>query len=215
MSTRQVRTFLRRIKRRKFGELLLSQGLITQEQLEEALEIQRNEGGLLGEIMVHKGFITENEVVRLLSTQYGLPVLRLNCYQIDEGLVNRFDKELIYVNLLMPLSKVGDLVLVAVSDLPDDALVEQLEKVGGGEVVFYVASPTDILNHLREIAPISDDEAEKFASLRRRRFMTEEAAAAEETSSSSDGLLGELDKAWESIFDEAEKNLKQEGLGGS
>ena len=225
------RTFLRRIKRRKFGELLLSQGSITPEQLEEALSLQHRDGGLLGEIMVSQGFITENEVVRSLSTQYGLPVLRVNDYEVDKDLVLRFPPELLYVNLILPLCEIGDLLLATVADLPDPEVIGALESMDNLEVVFYVSSNTDIGDALKRFVPVKDDQLQSFLSARRRKGIpltaqqkkpsapkafdgSKPAGAAssiqEEVAGSK--VFSEIDNAWESIFDEAEQNLRQEGL---
>lgn len=214
---RQTHTFLRRIKRRKFGELLLSQGTITPEQLEEALTLQRRDGGLLGEIMVHRGFISENEVVRSLSTQYGLPVLRISDYEVDKDVVARFPAKLLYVNLILPLSEIADLILVTVADLPEEPVIEEIEKESGREVVFFVSSTTDIGAALARYAPLSEEEMEGYVSLRRRRGNKDTSAAANDGETGGAaveerGLFSELDNAWENIFDEAEQNLKKEGF---
>jgi len=216
MPTRQTRTFLRRIKRRKFGELLLGQGTITQEQLDEALSLQKKEGGLLGEIMIQKGFISENEVARSLSTQYGLPVLRTREYEVDKEVLDRFSPQFLYVNMLLPLGRIADLLLVVVCDLPPDSVIRELEEISKCEVVFYVSSVTDISDALNRYVPMSDDELEEFASLRRKRSQTESTAPASDKGSeepvlTGDGVFAELDNAWENIFDEAEQNLKKGG----
>ncbi len=51
------------------GEILLEKGEITQEQLEKALEVQKNEGGLIGIILVNQGSITEQVLVKYLALQ--------------------------------------------------------------------------------------------------------------------------------------------------
>ena len=208
--SKKKRTFLCRIKRRKFGELLLSQGSITPEQLEEALELQQRDGGLLGEIMVLKGFISKNEIVRSLSMQYGLPVLRLRNYHVDKDLVARFKPELLYVNLVLPLSKIGDLLLVTAADLPDDSTIAALEEEGPFEVVFYVSSTTDISEALAKYVPVSEDLADEFVSRRRHKGVLPAERVEEEPEEQP--VFGELDNSWESIFDQAEQNVKQGGV---
>lgn len=228
--TKSSRTFLRRIKRKKFGELLLSQGSITPEQLEESLQLQGRDGGLLGEIMVHRGFITENEVVRSLSTQYGLPVLRVNDYEIDKDISSRFTPEILYVNLMLPLSELSDLLLVTVADLPESEIIDTLEEIARQEIVFYLSSATEIADALTRLVVVSDDEREQYVSLRRRRGGQNRAklpdarpAASEKpaplpaerknpSGGQGESVFTEIDNAWESIFDEAEQNIRREGL---
>jgi hypothetical protein len=222
--SKQSRTFFRRVRRRKFGELLLSQGVISSEQLNEALELQRRDGGLLGEIMVHKGFISENEIVRSLSTQYGMPVLRVADFDVDKDLVGAFSPRLLYVSLVLPLCSMADVLLVTVADLPDDGSVKKLEEAAEREIVYYLSSSSDILAALARFAPVSDDDLQRFTSLRRRRCGVARPSRAEssesEESADADGgdaqeqqtIFSEIDNAWESIFDEAESNIKREGL---
>ena len=51
------------------GEMLLENGEITRQQLDEALEIQKKEGGLLGIILVNLGYIGEQSLVKYLAVQ--------------------------------------------------------------------------------------------------------------------------------------------------
>jgi hypothetical protein len=166
---RRERVFLRRTKRQKFGELLLTNGSISPEQLEEALQAQQQGGGLLGDILLEKGFITETEIVRALSTQYGLPVLRGKDYEINKDVIERYPVDFLYSNLLLPFDKIGDLILVLVCDLPGDEAIAVLEK-DEFEVVFYVSSQNDIQAALAQYVPVTDEERRQYLSMRRKRF---------------------------------------------
>ncbi len=163
---RREHVFLRRSKRQKFGELLLTNGNITPEQLSDALKVQGEGGGLLGDILLEKGFITETEIVRVLSTQYGLPVLRSKDYEVDKNLVAGFSAEFLYRNILMPFDRIADLVLVLVCDLPGDEVIAMIEK-NSMSVVFYVSSQSDIQSALMRYKPVSDEERRLYLSLRR------------------------------------------------
>jgi type IV pilus assembly protein PilB len=61
----------------KLGELLVRANLITPEQLKEALELQKKEGGRIGSKLVKLGFVTEDNIVSFLSKQYGVPAINL------------------------------------------------------------------------------------------------------------------------------------------
>ncbi len=161
--------FLRRTKRQKFGELLLTNGNISPEQLEEALQLQQQGGGLLGDILVEKGFISETEIVRALSAQYGLPVLRSKDYEVNKEVLKRYPVEFLYSNLVLPFDKIGDLILVLVCDLPTEETIAVLEKEQF-EVVFYVSSVSDVQAGLMQYAPVSDEERRQHMTLRRKRF---------------------------------------------
>jgi len=163
---RKERVFLRRSKRQKFGELLLTNGSITPEQLNDTLKLQEEAGGLLGDILLEKGYITETEIVRVLSTQYGLPVLRSKDYEVDKNLLAGFSAEFLYRNILVPFDRIGDLILVLVCDLPSDDVISTIEK-DNHVVVFYVSSQSDIQSALMRYKPVSDEERRLYLSLRR------------------------------------------------
>ena len=61
----------------KLGEMLLKAGLISQAQLQEALEAQKKNGGKLGFNLVKMGFVKEDDITQLLSDQYGVPSINL------------------------------------------------------------------------------------------------------------------------------------------
>ena len=68
----------------KLGELLLKAQLITQQQLDKALDEQRTTGGKLGEILQRLGYVTEDDIIECLSHQFGVPSINLRHFEIDE-----------------------------------------------------------------------------------------------------------------------------------
>lgn len=61
-------------KRKKIGEMLIAEGLLTQEQLETALEEQRRHGGRIGAILKSLGFVTEEGIIKTLGRQTGFRI---------------------------------------------------------------------------------------------------------------------------------------------
>ncbi|MEI7529817.1 MAG: MSHA biogenesis protein MshE, partial [Elusimicrobiota bacterium] len=62
---------------RRLGEMLVSSGLITAAQLNEALELQRSSGGKLGQLLIHKKFMEERRLLEFLSKQFGIEFIDL------------------------------------------------------------------------------------------------------------------------------------------
>jgi len=77
----------------KLGEMLLKAGMITQPQLQEALEAQKKGGGKLGFNLVKLGFVKEDDITQLLSDQYGVPSINLRHFEIDESVINLIPSE--------------------------------------------------------------------------------------------------------------------------
>ncbi|RKY26780.1 MAG: type II secretion system protein GspE, partial [Candidatus Omnitrophota bacterium] len=75
-----MRYFKKRIDK-PLGELLIEKGLINRTQLQEALKVQKERGGLIGEVMVSLGFAKEEDIAHVLSLQYGFPYLPLEHYE--------------------------------------------------------------------------------------------------------------------------------------
>src|SRR5210317_800204 len=81
---------MQKIRRRKFGEILVAEGLVTRDILQDALRRQHGSGLTLGEILLHDGVITEGDIVRCLSSQYQLPFIRTVNYDYETSLLNTF-----------------------------------------------------------------------------------------------------------------------------
>ena len=78
----------------KLGEMLLKAGLISQKQLEEALEAQRENGEKLGFNLIRLGYVKEDDITQLLSEQYGVPSINLRHFEIDEAVINLIPSEM-------------------------------------------------------------------------------------------------------------------------
>ncbi len=71
----------------KLGELLVKENLITPQQLQEALQYQKQNGGKLGYNLVKLGFVKDEEITQLLSRQYGVPSINLARFEIDPSVI--------------------------------------------------------------------------------------------------------------------------------
>ena len=74
----------------RIGELLLKEKLITPEQLQQALNHQKANGGKLGYNLVKMGFVKDEEITALLSKQYGVPSINLAQFEIDPASSSSF-----------------------------------------------------------------------------------------------------------------------------
>jgi len=72
----------------KLGEMLVSAGIVTQQQIEEALVLQKQTGQKLGNILVNLGYITEDVLLSFLARQQGLEFVYLSEMEIDESVIN-------------------------------------------------------------------------------------------------------------------------------
>lgn len=105
------------------GQLLLEEGLISQEQLDAALTMQAAEGGFLGRILVRQGFVSQEAVASALVKQCKIPHLSLLDYNIGPDVLQLIPAEVCRQHHVLPIDKLGRILTVAMVDPLDlDAL---------------------------------------------------------------------------------------------
>lgn len=116
---------------KRLGDLLVSSGLITVEQLKEALEEQKKTRQKLGDIFIQKGFITEQQLIEVLEFQLGIPHINLFRLPIDPAIVRLIPEALARKYQAIPVRKEGNKLLVAMVDPLDYYCIEDLRMVTG------------------------------------------------------------------------------------
>ena len=90
----------------KLGEMLVKAGMISAEQLEEALESQKGNGEKLGFNLIKLGHVCEDDITQLLSEQFGVPSINLRHFEIDETVINLIPSEVAQKYLILPVNLV-------------------------------------------------------------------------------------------------------------
>ncbi len=104
----------------KLGEMLVKAQLITDAQLEDAIRIQRREGGKLGSIVVRQGFCADQDIVSFLGMQYGVPAADLDQWPpIEPAVIALVPGELATKHKVLPLQRSGNVLTLAMSDPTD------------------------------------------------------------------------------------------------
>lgn len=138
----------------KLGELLVREGLINNAQLENAISIQRQDGGRLGEILVKMGLVKEEQLVVALGKQLGIPYFSFGTGMlkpaVDQGLEKLIPHSFAMKNLILPLSRTLRSLTVAMADPLDLILIDNLKKLTGCDINQVVATKSDILKAIDE-----------------------------------------------------------------
>jgi type IV pilus assembly protein PilB len=100
----------------RIGELLLKEKRISPEQLQEALNYQRQQGGKLGYNLIKLGFVKDDEITALLSKQYGVPSISLQKFEIDPAVIKLVPAETAQRYQIIPLSRAGATLTIAMTD---------------------------------------------------------------------------------------------------
>ena len=104
----------------KLGDMLVKAQLITDSQLEEALKVQRRDGGKLGGIVVRLGFCSDQDIVSFLGMQYGVPAADLDQWPaIEAPVIALVPAELATKHKVLPLQRSGNVLTLAMSDPTD------------------------------------------------------------------------------------------------
>lgn len=140
----------RRVIKKQLGELLIERGVINRKQLDEALGVQKEKGGLIGQVLVDLKYATEEAIAQALTAQYGFPYLPLNSYEIDRDVVKIVPKNVAFQFCLMPIDKIGNNLTIAMSNPLNNLAVEDIELVSGLCVQIFVSTATDIRNAIEK-----------------------------------------------------------------
>jgi hypothetical protein len=124
----------------RIGELLLKEKRITNEQLQAALEHQRQHGGKLGFNLVYLGFVKDEEITALLSKQYGVPSIALGAFEIDPAIVKLLPGETAQKYQVVPLSRAGATLTIAMTDPTNVFAMDDIRFMTGYNVEPVVAS---------------------------------------------------------------------------
>ncbi len=130
------------------GERLIEKKLITSEQLEKALRKQKTDSRPLGEILISEGILTENQLMEVLSEQLGIPFLSVEFYEVDKEALALFPKDFLCEHLAIPLFKVHNTVTVAMADPLDIRTVDRLRLLSKCEIQPVFATEIEITRAL-------------------------------------------------------------------
>ncbi|MFK9091290.1 GspE/PulE family protein [Bacillus salipaludis] len=135
--------------RKRLGDLLIEEGLITSGQLETAIN-EKAPSQKLGETLIQRGYITEQQLVEVLEFQLGIPHVSLFHYPFDTSLFSLIPKELARRNLIIPLKREGNKLFVAMANPMDFIVIDDLRLSTGFHIEAAIATKDDILRSINK-----------------------------------------------------------------
>jgi type IV pilus assembly protein PilB len=134
----------------RIGELLLKEKRITPEQLQEALNYQRQHGGKLGFNLIKLGYVKDDEITALLSKQYGVPSIALGQFDVDAAVVKLVPAETAQKYQIIPLSRSGATLTIAMTDPTNVFAMDDIKFMTGYNVEPVVASETAVVDAIQK-----------------------------------------------------------------
>lgn len=141
---------MRKIVNKQLGVFLVECAVIGQSQLDAALAVQKQKGGLIGEILVELGFVKEENIAQALTAQYGFPYLPLCNYEINIEVISLIPARVAKQYLLVPIDKVGNNLSLVMSNPLNVQAIEDVEMLSGCNVQTFVTTATDIKEAIKK-----------------------------------------------------------------
>ena len=143
----------------RVGDLLLEQGLITQQQIEQALDYQRAHGkkALLGEVLVQLEFVTEEQVMEVIAKSFGMPFAKISAALIDPKVAEILERDFCEKHQIIPLFLIEGRLTIAISEPANVFITEEVERMTGHQVQVVASVPSDIRQALANIQSGDDD----------------------------------------------------------
>jgi len=132
--------------KQSLGTLLIQAGKIDQDQLQKALQIQKEKDVYIGQIFKELGYLGDRELNRYISHQLKIPFLQLSHYKIDNSLMGLFSESMIRTQKMLPLFRLNNTLNLAISDPLDSGPINAARDATGLKIDPVIALQTEIEN---------------------------------------------------------------------
>ncbi len=134
----------------RLGDILLAKGMITAAQIEEGLKLQEETGSKLGQIIVDRGWVTEQDILEALSEQLSIPYIKLRAGLYDPEVVVLLDRSIASRLKVLPLFKIRDRIFLATADAQAVHSFKEIEERTKCRVKPVLSRREDILKIIEE-----------------------------------------------------------------
>ena len=124
----------------RLGDLLIAAGAITQEQLQDALQVQKQSGQRLGDVLINSGVITQRQLIDALQMQLGVDYIDLTRVSIPVELAKYVPRTIARKYCVVPVKLVKDELYVAMSDPLDFVAQEELKAASRKQIIPMIAT---------------------------------------------------------------------------
>jgi len=146
----------------RLGEILLREGLVTREQLAQALTEQKNTKHRLGYVLVKLGLVQELEITKLLARQYRMPAVDLSRFEVDPKIIKLVPADMATKSVVLPLKREGRTLTVAMADPTDLGLLEDLKFITRFDLFPVIAGEYTLRNLIEKYYEASDQQLQSI-----------------------------------------------------
>ena len=186
-----------RLKRKRLGDVLVDEGLATEEEVIAALQDQQQSGRMLSDILYEGRKVSEYDIARAIVEHCQAPFIDLRAYTLHKELIQTLPARLLHASGVVPMERFGDQVSFACQEIPTDEVANQLKEQAPGGIYIFIASAVDVRAALHAHAPLGEEPAEE-----------PKVAVAAGKAAPAKGSAE--DQAWKELFDAANDSILTE-----
>jgi hypothetical protein len=148
-------------QKKKLGEILVEDGCLTIESLDEALQHQKKEGGMIGQILIRLGYITEESLIAAVGKQLHVPYIPLSHYSINSEAALQFPEDFCRRHLAVVFDIDEKKIYVATADPLNETALEEIQKKSKLKVQLFISTPSELFSMLDVIFSAASKEMKK------------------------------------------------------
>jgi type IV pilus assembly protein PilB len=151
--------------KKRLGDLLVESAIISEEQLQKALQEQGKSKQKLGDLLISQGYITEQQLIEVLEFQLGIPHVSLYKYQIDPAITQIIPESMARRYQAIPLQKDGSKLMVAMADPLDYFAIEELRMSTGFRIEPAISSKDELQRAIARHYGLQDSMSQMMVDL--------------------------------------------------
>ena len=136
-------------EKRKIGDILLENHFVSKDILDKALEHQKVYGTSLTQYLLHFGYIDEKQLAHCLSSQFGVPYLPLESYNISKEIISLIPPDIAEKYWIVPVDRQGDILTIVMIDPLNEHIIKELEQHTGLKIIPFVGIISEVLASLQ------------------------------------------------------------------
>jgi general secretion pathway protein E/type IV pilus assembly protein PilB len=148
--------------KKQLGEILKEKGIITEDHIKYALQVQKITKDRLGEIFEKLGFVTENDTVKTLAEQTRIPYLDVDEVLAEDNVLKLFNKNLCLNNIFLPIRKIDGAIEIAAYNVQDLKLGQLISRQTGLKPKFHISERSKIINAVNKLYYFLENPVEKL-----------------------------------------------------
>lgn len=134
--------------KKRLGEILVEDGCLTPENLDEALQHQKKEGGMIGQILIRLGYITEESLIAAVGKQLHIPYIPLSNYSINMEAASQLGEDFSRRHLIVVFDQDEKKLYAATADPLNETALEEIQKKMNLKIQLFISTPSELFSML-------------------------------------------------------------------